>query len=695
MKHKKIFLCGIAIVLILASCKQGFLKKVKIKASPQVKVNLGSKEVNVGNILYDNIEKNLKGINDLKVYKYTPKDNQGNTLHYLFHYEVPKKEIDMTEYVDKINSIPSKQEITIPTISVNIPTINISHTTGTLKSVQNITGNDLSINNEKIDISPDISIPLTTPNLSYADIEKGILEITLDGIDDTLKEKLTINCEHVQINQGSQLLGNFGKKDNLTGSLNLKNKRITNNIIKVSGHVEINGTIPADYTQTINLALKISSNIEKFKEIKINNQIISTDINETITIPVDIKNYIEEITLDPISIKATIKNKLSADIGIKLESSALNIHQTEFTQFTANPTNDTPQEKDIFKGKSTLILNTTPSLDINVNINIEGYNSTDKTLTLYNITPGAEYSFEGEATLKFELGKVVIKPLGTNLNIANTYTINTDILKNNEILSKISPKPITAYIYLVSDLSDKEAPFLTTKINLEYGSTTKEIIDKSNEQTPFVSDPIFINNIPNASIKQDSIDLGNIFESKPETIKFKINMSLNKLTVTKDIINKIKKDKKAEFKAHALLDIPLAVTIKNDIVEEMSINDLLSRKAGDNISGPFNQAIDSIKELNLIIEYTNNTGLTLDARIYNPEWKDGSIFKFEKKLKLKDKGPIHINLSKEDIQNIMKKNPFPIKIEVKIPKDSNIDIKNGSFNFSAYTVANMDINYEF
>lgn len=694
MTHKKIFLCGIAIVLILASCKQGFLKKVKIKASPQVKVNLGSKEVNVGNILYDNIEKNLKGINDLKVYKYTLKDNQGNTLHYLFHYKALKKEIDMTAYADKINDIPSKQEITIPTISVNVPTINISHTMGTLKSVQNITGNDLSINNEKIDISPDISIPLTTPNLSYADIEKGILEITLDGIDDTLKEKLTINCEHVQINQGSQLLGNFEKKDNLTGNLNLKNKRITNNTIKVSGHVEINGTIPADYTQTINLALKISSNIEKFKEIKINNQTISTDINETITIPVDIKNYIEEITLDPISIKATIKNKLPADIGIKLESSALNIHQTEFTQFTANPTNDTPQEKDIFKGKSTLILNTTPSLDINVNINIEGYNSTDKTLIFYNITPGA-YSFEGKANVNFELGKAVIKPLGVNLNIANTYTINTDILKNNEIFSKISPKPVNAYIYIVSDLSDKEEPFLTTKIDLEYNSTTKRIIDKSNEQTPFVPEPTFNNNIPEASIKQDSIDLENIFESKPETIKFKININLNKLTVTKGVINKIKKDKKAELIAHALLDIPLAVTIKNDIVEEMSIKDLLSRKAGDNISGPFNQAIDSIKELNLIIEYTNNTGLTLDARIYNPEWKDGSIFKFEKKLKLKDKGPIRVNLSKEDIQNIMKKNPFPIKIEIKIPKDSSIDIKNGSFNFSAYTVANMDITYEF
>lgn len=37
-----------------------------------------------------------------------------------------------------------------------------------------------------------------------------------------------------------------------------------------------------------------------------------------------------------------------------------------------------------------------------------------------------------------------------------------------------------------------------------------------------------------------------------------------------------------------------------------------------------------------------------------------------KKTKTKDKGPIRVNLSKEDIQNIMKKNPFPIKIEIKI-----------------------------
>ncbi|AIN94472.1 hypothetical protein H0R90_03340 [Treponema putidum] len=698
MKHKKFIFFGILILIILASCKQGFVKKVKIKAAPQVKVNLGSKEINVGNIVYENISETLKNNENVKIYKYTPKDNQGNALHYLFHYAVPEKEIDMTDYAEKINSIPSKQEITILKNSVTIPTINISHTTGPLKSIQNTNGSDLSMNNEKIDISPEISIQLTTPNLSYADIEKGILEITLGSIDDILKEKLTINYEHVQINQESQLSGNFEKKNNLTGELNLKDKRITNNTIKISGYVEISGTIPADYTQVINLKLKVSSNIEKFKEIKITNQTITPNINETINIPNEIKDYVEEITLDPILIKANITNKLPADVGIKLESEALNIHQTEFTQFKANHTNDKPQEKDIFKGKSTLMLNATPSLDIKVKIKIAGYDDSNQTLTLYNITPGSEYSFEGKVNVNFELEKAIIKPIGTNLKIDNEYTINTDILKNNEILSRISPKPINAYIYLVSDLSGNgaPAPFLTTKLELEYGSTKKEIINKNNEKTQFVADPTFNNNIPKASIEQSSIDLENVFESKPEAFKFKIDMSLNKLTLTKDVINKIKKDKKAEFKAHALLDIPMAVTINDNICKEvLSINDLLSRQSGETIAGPSSQVLDSIKELNLIIEYTNNTGLTLDARIYNPEWKDGSIFKFEKKLKLKEKRPMSINLSKEEIEDIKRSSKFPIVIEVTIPKDSEINIKNGTLNFSAYTVANMDITYEF
>lgn len=697
MKQKKFIVFGILIMLILASCKQGFIKKVKIKANPQIKVNLGSKEVNVGNIVYDNINKTLTDKDNLHVYKYTPKNNQDNILHYLFHYSVPEKEINMANYIQSIEKATEGQTITINQKKIRIPTINIEGTSGTLPSISN-PGTDKLTLNESINITNFNPINVSVTDLDYAVIQNGNIKITVEGLDDTLKKALTIKYENITINHNGGPLTPIKNKDKLTGELDLHDKTITNDKkIEVSGKINISGTIPAGYAGGNNLKLKVEAKIERLKEIKIKNQNIETVINKDITLDADISTYIKEITLNPISIKANIKNKLpkDTDIKIKLDSEALNIH-SGLVQFKANPDSNEGQEKTIFEESRTLA--PTGALNIKATLKIKGYDQDNKTLTLQNITPGSEYSFEGNATLKFDFEKAVIKPSGTNLNINNAYPINTGIFKNNEILSKMNPKPINAYIYIVSDLAGNDAPILTTKVSLLYSTVTQKIIDETDKQIPFKPDPDFNHGeIPEASINKESIDLKDIFNKKPEEIKFKIEMSLKEITITKDAIEKIKaNDNKAAFKTHALFDIPLTISVKDDITQTVFlINDILSRKAGENISGPLDQIVDTVKALNLIIDYTNKTGLKFDARIYNPEWEEDGIFKFEKKLKLKDSGPIHINLSKEEIHDIQKRTQFPIVIEVTLPKDSEINIKNGSLSFSAYTVARMDMNYEF
>ncbi|UTC78098.1 hypothetical protein E4O04_08840 [Treponema sp. OMZ 799] len=697
MNHKKIFLCCIVLVVILASCKQGFIKKVKIKANPQIKVNLGSKEVNLGNIVYDNINKTLKDKDNLHVYKYTPKNNQDNILHYLFHYSVPENKINMANYIQSIEKATEGQTITINQKKIRIPTINIEGTSGTLPSISN-PGTDKLTLNESINITNFNPINVSVTDLDYAVIQNGNIKITVEGLDDTLKKALTIKYENITINHNGGPLTPIKNKDKLTGELDLHDKTITNDKkIEVSGKINISGTIPAGYAGGNNLKLKVEAKIERLKEIKIKNQNIETVINKDITLDADISTYVKKITLNPISINANIKNKLpkDTDIKIKLDSEALNIH-SEFVQFKANPDSNEGQKKTIFEESRTLT--PTGSLDIKATLKIKGYDQANKTLTLQNIAPENEYSFGGEANIKFDFEKAVVTPSGENFKINNQYPVNTDIFKNNEILSKMNPKPINAYIYLVSDLAGSEAPILTTKIDLLYSTKTQNIINEDHKSTPFVSDPNFNQGeIPQASINENEIKLEDIFESKPKQIEFKIDMNLNQITVTNNALENIKKNNnKAVIKAHALFDVPLTVSIKNDIIEKvLSIKDILSRKAGENIPGQFDKITDTIKELNLIVEYTNNTGMIFDARIYNPEWKEGGIFQFEKKLKLKDKGSIHINLSKKEIQDIKKRNQFPIVIEVKLPKDSEINIKNGTLNFSAYTITNMDVTYEF
>ena len=698
MKQKRILFLCFFVLLILASCNQGFVRKVRVKAAPKLKLNLGSKELNVADILYDKVSNSVKNNSDLRVYKYTPKDNADDTLHFLFHYAMGKKTIDMTDYVNNLNSIPTEKTISINNVAVNIPSIEITKTTGTLRTIQNTTGNDMDLNND-IDILPNIFVNVSVSNLVYADIKEGILKINLDGLDDNIKPKLTINYEQVQIKQGTQVLGNFKNKNNQTGEFDLKNKRITNGMpITVLGSINISGKIPASYTQQINVALKVTSDIKSFNKIKINNQNIQTEIAENISIDPSVIDSVKKLTLNPFLISANIKNKLpnGTDIKIKLESTALNI-QTEFTKFDAKPNDNAGEEKTLFDGAITFTPST--NLDVKALFAIAGYDYATKTLTLSNVIAGAEYSFGGSASVKFDLDKAVIQPpSGVNLNVQYSYTIDTDIFCYENI-NKLKPKPVNAYIYIVSDLLGEDAPRLTTKIDLKYGSTTETIISKDNAQTPFVPEPDFsdFNNkdIPKASIQQDSIDLKNAFESKPDQLEFKTDINVNEITITKNVIKKIKETNNAEFNAHLITDVPLSVKVKDDIVEGISIEDILARKSGETTLDKFNLAIDAIKELSLVIEYKNNTGIMFDARVYNPDWIEGGNFKFEKKVKLSDNGKIRLSLSKEEIQHIREQNPFPIKLEVMLPKDADISLKNGSLKLSAYTVADMNIVYEF
>lgn len=162
IKNKKIILFGALILLILTSCKQGFFKKVRIKASPELRLNLGTREIKLSDFISEKkineeIKKMGDGLNKLKVYEYSPKEHPQD-LHYLMHFPVFDIDLNMNENFEAIKKINAGLSSGLKETEFKVPKINQSKS---LTIPLDINDTILKSFNESS------NIPLSFPSLEY------------------------------------------------------------------------------------------------------------------------------------------------------------------------------------------------------------------------------------------------------------------------------------------------------------------------------------------------------------------------------------------------------------------------------------------------------------------------------------------------------------------------------------------------
>ncbi len=723
MKQKKIIFLGILILLILTSCKQGFVKKVKIKASPQIKVNLGSKEVKVEDFIdkksvEDKIKSMGTGLDNVKVYEYGGTDN---TLHYLIHYPVDAKQINMSGHITKIKTFTeNKPNQTIDEQKIKIPEIKIekSHVlSGTgIPENNTVTNTPLPKIDKAIGDFPEMTLSGT--GFKSATIKTGKLNISISAAEGkNLPDTIHIDYSGIEVkkNDESEVWKKFTNtktSDNLIGELDLSNETIkSTDRIKIGGKIVITGSIPANYAGSGALTLNITSDIKEFEKITIE-KTLDVDYTVNQAINQDLKDLVDWIEFKTISADIELTNNLPKgnDITINIDSNKIDTFET------STSTQNSQKIYHFTKKDYKLVLKNMTNLDFTAKLGLSGYDSSanPKTLTLKNIKNNTEYSLSGKVSVNFDWNKACIKPKAPNNSIQNNFPASPmalDIFQKNDILSKLAPKPAAAYIYLNSDLiKNEDKPEIQTNVKIKYKpetSTSMTDINIINQDT--AQEVAFVDTRPDfsatssyedllkkASFSNDNIPIKDIFENKAKEIQFTAKADLKKIIVTKDALNKIETENsnKAEFNTDIVLDIQADAKTTGDITKEvMSLPDILSRKEVNNNN---NDIINKIKDIELVINYNNQLGVNLTAEIYNPDWKENGIPQFKKTIELKSGiNAVKIKISNKEIEKIQKV-LFPIKIELHLKNGSNQKlIKNGTFNFSAYTVTNMDMTYEF
>lgn len=722
MKHKTNIFFGILILLILSSCNQNFFKKVKIKATPDLRVNLGEKEVKVEDVIKkEDIQKTIqnlgKDLNQIKIYDYTLKEDKNKVIHYLLHYPISEKKVDMSDYINQMDVLPEEKTINISEQNIQIPEITITSTKNLGISIPN---NPLASDVELPPTIKNITIPnfetnitSSVTNFKTATISKGTLSVSIQAHPNSLPEGITIDYTGLNITKNSNSFGKFENGNNNTGTMKLENKTISSGEkIKIGGTLKISGTVPKNYGGSSELQLKILGHIDGFSEITIKQKL---DIEYSLihNLENDLKNFVEWIEFKNISADMTLTNNLPQgnDIGITLKSEAFDINNSH--NFQSSKT----EKHTLFK-KSSYRLETDKhsKLDFKASLKPSGYdNSTsgNETLTIKNIEPGKEYLLKGQADIKFEWEKILIKPKGSNkIGIKDKYPetpIKLNIFNENKFLSKIAPKEIAAYIFLNSDLTEKDdKPKLLADIKLEYkpkGQTSVSsigIIEENNKEvnftnTPDLSQDTASETISTASMSKNNIDLKDFFQKEAESIQFAVNFNLNEIIIPKTKMEEIKQkpDKSAVFNTDVVLDIPFDITVRETINENiLSIEDILSRNT--NSYKDLNKLMDTTRELKLVIKYNNKTGLILLGEALNPNWldKDGNP-KFKKLLEIKQgEGEINIKITKDEIDEIKKQNPFKVDINLILNKSNQKLHKGGNLKFKTYIIIGTHIEQE-
>ena len=720
MKQKNIIFFSILILLILTSCKQGFVKKVKIKASPQVKVNLGSKEVKVEDFIdKKSVEDKIKtmgaGLDNVKVYEYGGADN---TLHYLIHYPVDAKQIDMSGHITEIkNFTENNPEKTIDEQKIKIPEIKIekSHTLSETGIPANPAGGDITL---ELPIENFTPINASGGNFISAKIAAGNLNISVSGVNG-VPNTVKIDYTGIKLKYNTTDSKNFTNKtdSNVQGELDLSGLTLTpSDPITIEGSIKITGIIPENYAGSGALTLNITSDIKEFKEIKIE-KTLDVDYTVSQVINQDLKELVDWIKFKTISADIELTNNLPKgnDITINIDSTIGNDTHT----FKTKGENNTEKYKMLEKNNYRLNLTGLSGLNFTAKLGLSGYDSSanPKTLTLKNIKNNTEYSLSGKISVNFEWDKACIKPKAPNNSIQNNFPdspMTLDIFQNNDILSKLAPKPAAAYIYLNSDIiKNEDKPEIQTNVKLDYKTdagvpkyidiiqdTSAKPVSFIETKPDFSSTSSYKDLLKKASLSNKNIAIKDIFEHKAKKIQFIAKADLKKIIITKDALDKINKkagsDKgKAEFNTDIVLDIQADATVNHNITKEiMFLPDILLRKEANNNN---NAIINKLKDIELVINYNNQLGVNLTAEIYNTDWIEGGIPQFKRTIELtQGRNEVKIKIPQTELQEIQNRNPFSITIELCLEKDSNQKlIKNGTLNFSAYTVTNMDMTYEF
>ena len=724
MKKKSVYgFMLVAFCFILVSCGNVF-SKVQIKAKPSIYAPLGKEEFKMSTyVTVEKIEELLGGGKEnsdfpFKIYDYD--GDKDGALAFRLYYPLMDFDLDFGNYLEGMDlssfktAIP-KIDFTVPTLdglSVENQTLIVPGTegfSGTLNEVQAQAVNETLKNTDPRSID-NKTIPITGSGLKsvkFANTDNTItmtLEPTLKGmtctptINITLPDGATIPFE--SNGSTSTYVANFGGKTITPGEL------IIGGAIELGGSVVAETEVPRE-----GIGVKIAFDVG-FKggfESATVDVPEGANFNQSVDFefPEEVKKMIESVTFpkEGLGFDLTLNSTLPEgnDVGISIDAFGGPLIEKK-----------SPDGKIwSFRKADGYELKPENPLSATIKVTPPGYDSASNTMTIKDVVPGTSYSLSGEVKIIANWESVIIKQVGEpfkgSFPAAGAEPI--DLSKFTELLPKeIAFKDIGAALFISSPLkkdgSQTELSFTgEVLISGEKGNSNSITLVSNDKPLKLVS-PVTLptGKIWSGDLPTPSVDMGkgitDFLNSRPTSLNLNYSLSLGSgTTISKD---SLPEDGKTSVKAEIVITLPIKLAVtKNaefDVFALANIptdKDLFGRTEAPATNEQINDLLKMLTSLNIGIDYNNNLGVALGAKVHLLTDKDGNPTVTKDFMLEKGKNTYNLKLTGEQIKQVMEAYPFCPRVYVELPSGDVVLEREGGIDLSLGVTAVTDINYTY
>lgn len=712
MKKKSVYgFMLVAFCFILVSCGNVF-SKVQIKAKPSIYAPLGKEEFKMSTyVTVEKIEELLGGKKEggtdfpFKIYDYD--GDKDRALAFRLYYPLMDFDLDFGNYLKGMDL--SSFKTAIPKIDFTVPKFSnliLEQTVegpsvpgGVAGNVDNV---ELPIKNMSTEIPGEgfRSVTFSNENAMYMTLTPSTENFTCVPDISVILPSTNGQTERVKFvqdtNDSKRYKADFGGKTIVPGEL------------KFEGLITLNGTVSGDS----NIKIAITADLDKGFE------------SATVAVPEGTK-FEHTVSFDfPEEAKKMVKNVVFADKGLGFDltlNSTLpkgNNIDMSINAFGEDLTKITPAESNVwsFRTANEYVLKPENPFSATIKVTPPGYDSASNTMTIKNVVPGASYSLSGEAKIIADWKSITLKdtdkaPFEGSFPAAGVEPI--DLSKFTELLPKeIAFKDIGAALFISSPIkkgnSETAGTGLSFKGNVSIsggdGNSTTLVSDKKSLN---LVNPVELpaeGKVWSGDLPTPSVDMGkgitDFLNSRPTSLNLNYSLSLGNGTTIKRA--DIPEDGKTSVKAEIVITLPIKLAVTQnaefDVFALANIptdKDLFGRTEAPATNEQINDLLNMLTSLNIGIDYNNNLGVALGAKVHLLTDKDGNPTVTKDFMLEKGKNTYNLKLTGEQIKQVMEAYPFCPRVYVELPSGDVVLEREGGIDLSLGVTAVTDINYTY
>ena len=711
----------VAFCFVLVSCGNVF-SKVQIKAKPSIYAPLGKTSFEMST--YISVEKieEVLGVgkegadSPFKVYNYN--SDKDGALAFRLYYPLMDFDLDFGNYLEgmDLNSF----EATIPEINFTVPkleglavenqTLIVPGTegfSGTLDETQAQAVNEALKNTDSQNID-NKTIPITGSGLKSVKFANTDNTITMT-LEPTLKGMTCTPTINITLPDGTTIPFSSNSSAN-TYVADFGGQTITPGDLTIGGSVALGGTVEAGQDvlpEGIGVKVAFDIGFDGGFESATVEVPEGTKFDHTVSFdfPEEAKKMVESVTF--------LAGKLGFDLTVTSTLPQGNDIDMSINAFDENLYKTIESNVWSFRTTEEYVLKPEKSLSATIKVTPPGYDSASNTMTIKNVAPGASYSLSGEAKIIADWDSIAIKqvsdkPFEGSFPAAGAEPI--DLSKFTELLPEgIAFKDIGAALFISSPLK-KDDPktdlSFTGKVSISGGDGESTALVEEGTSLNLVS-PVTLpaeGKVWSGDLPTPSADMGekitNFLNSRPTSLNLKYSLSLGKGTTIERA--DIPEDGKTSVKAEIVITLPIKLSVTQnaefDVFALANIptdKDLFGRTEAPATNEQINDLLKMLTSLNIGIDYNNNLGVALGAKVHLLTDKDGKPTLTKDFILEKGKNTYNLELTGEQIKQVMEAYPFCPRVYVELPSEDVVLEREGGIDLSLGVTAVTDINYTY